>query len=333
MAFGVGVALQWKARLLFPWAIVALAQIPAAFLWSALFNSFRLYGEKKALERSLELHLSPARARQLRQRPDLLKPGAELGEVSILFSDIANFSNISGRMHAGDLFKMLNRYFEVSLGCVHETEGTVVKLIGDAIYAIWNAPFAQEDHRLRACRTALLIQERLLEFEVTYQGLPLQTRIGLHAGEVFVGNVGSTKRFDYTAIGDNVNIASRLEGLNKYLGTSILATRDVQRAAEAELTSRLVGHFRFKGISRLVEVHELIGRRKEEATQPWKQAFASALFQFQRKQFERARADFLQTLELRPGDGPSLFYLDRIAEFTVVAPPADWSGEIELKEK
>jgi adenylate cyclase len=330
----VSVAFCWLTRWWYAWLIVVAAQLPAAYLWSVVYNSLRTYVEKRLLEQSLALHLSPARVKQIQKQPELLKPGADKQEISILFTDIANFSRVTARMEPEDLFRLLNNYFETTLACIHATDGTVVKLIGDGIFAIWNAPFIQPDQQERAVRAALMLRERLVRFDAAQHSLPLRTRAGLHTGSAFVGNVGSTTRFDYTAIGEAVNLASRLENLNKHLGTDLLATRDIQKIVEESVASRMVGHFRFKGIDRVVEVQELIGPAEQaEPSRPWREAFADALFHFQRRAFGEAETRFRRTLELRPADGPCLFYLERITEFRAHPPPEDWAGEIDLKEK
>lgn len=327
-------ALAARFNIWFPWLIIAGLQVPVALGWSYFLHSMRAYVEGKVLQSSLELYLSPAQVRQILKTPALLKPGAEQKTVSILFSDIAGFSKISERMDPDDLVKLLNQYYETAISCVHQTGGTVMNLIGDAIFAIWNAPQEQEDHQTRACRAALLLNEALVRFESDSRSLPLHTRVGLHTGVVCVGNIGSSKRFDYTAIGESVNMASRLEGLNKQLGTNILATREIQKTAGDRLVSRLVGHFKFKGFDQVVEVHELVGTQEiEEATRVWRQSFAAALSRFQRKAFDEAEAGFRKTLELRPADGPSQFYLERLHYLKNHPLPADWFGEVDLREK
>ena len=335
VVYGLNYFAVVKLHFWFPWLIVVAAQIPAALTWSILLNSVKLYLEKRTLEESLKLHLSPTRAKQLLKEPDLLKPGAEKQEVTIIFTDIANFSKITGRMNPGDLFQLLNDYFEAALGCIHKTDGTVIKLIGDAIFALWNAPFEQKDHQVRACRAALLLRDSLVKFDMQNQSLPLATRIGLHTSEAYIGNVGSTTRFDYTAIGDGINLASRLEGLNKFVGTDVLATRDTQRVVQNDITSRLVGHFRFKGFDRVVEVHELVDfKEKETESAQWRETFERALFHFQRQAFDEAEAGFNKTIEQRGDtDGPSRFYLEKIRQLRVDPPPPDWAGEVNVTEK
>lgn len=253
----------------------------------------------------------------------------------MLFTDIENFSHISENMLPDDLINLLNQYFETALQCIHETNGTVMDLVGDAIFAIWNAPVEQRDHRERAFEAALKLQAQLAEFNAAQKGFPLRTRVGLHTGIVCVGNIGSEQRFDYAAVGKNTNLASRLEGLNKHLGTRVLATRDIQHVMEGKLTSRPVGNIRVKGFQRAIEIHELVGAREmAEATRPWRDKFAEALARFRRREFDAAEQAFRETIQLRQeGDGPSLFYLNQIAELRLHPPPPGWIGEVEMKEK
>ena len=152
---------------------------------------------------------------------------------------------------------------------------------------------------------------------------------------VCVGNIGSEWRFDYAAVGENTNLASRIEGLNKHLGTSVLATRDIQRTVEDQLTSRLIGHIQVKGFARPVEIHELLGPREiAETSRPWREKFAEALLFFRKRQFDEAESAFRQTIGLRKeGDGPSLFYLNAINELRLHPPLGDWIGEVVMKEK
>jgi adenylate cyclase len=340
-------ALAWYQLTWFAW-LIPILEVALALFCAIVLNSLKLYVEKRLLEESLVAHLSPKLVKRLLQDPALRQVGGSQQQVSIIFSDIASFSRISESMSSDDLVRLMNKYFDATLQCIHETDGTVVKLIGDAIFAIWNAPVEQKDHRERACRTALLLREKVVEFNAAHLNLPLRTRVGLHAGDACVGNIGSSNRFDYTALGDNINLTSRLEGLNKFLGTSVLVTREVQRAVEDSLVWRLVGHFQFKGLGRLVEVFELVGPLEQmEPTRAWRDQFALALQEFRQRRFDSAAQHFQRTIELRrqvepeirvgtvmvTADGPSRFYLDAIDQMRVTPPPRDWLGEIELNEK
>jgi adenylate cyclase len=163
-----------------------------------------------------------------------------------------------------------------------------------------------------------------------------------------VGNIGGEHRFDYAAVGENTNLASRLEGLNRHFGTDVLATREIQRVVENELTSRLMGHIQVKGFARAIEVHELLGpKAMAEASRPWREKFAVALQHFRNRRFDPAKEAFEETIRLRRqiessprnggetplDDGPSVFYLKQIAELRLNPPPPEWVGEVAMKEK
>lgn len=321
-------------RVWFPWVIIVVVQLPLALIWSLLFNTLRLYFENRLLGVTLGQHLSPSRVKQLLKTRDVLHPGAEKTELSIMFTDIADFSVISEQMDSDELAQLMNEYFEAAIACVHETDGFLVKLIGDALFVIWNAPIAQLDHRERAARTAMLLQQRLVAFGATGKQRALRTRIGLHTGVANVGNFGSATRFDYTAIGENINLASRMEGLNKFLGTGVLATGETAAPLDGLVDMRMLGHFRLKGFQRAVAVHEILGPAENaEATRPWREAFAQGLRHFQLKEMDRAREAFMRTLELRPDDGPSLFYIGMMEELVPELIAENWHGEVDIKEK
>jgi adenylate cyclase len=352
----------------FAWLILPL-QVGVAGGWSVLFNSIRLYFEKmlaeaeartekaekeraqaegkrleaeqKLLEQERTLlrdtlvkQLSPGRVDQIIKNPELLKPGTRRQVISIMFSDIEAYSKLSENLNPDELAEQLNEYYELTLGCVHETEGTVVKLIGDAIFAIWNAPFPQADHPRRACLGALLLHRRLGTRDERRAGPVLRTRVGLNLGEASVGNIGSTQRFDYTAVGDSVNIASRLEGMNKMVGTSVLATTAVREAVGDQIVFRPVGLFRFKGVTQFQRVYEVVGTPEEaDGSQAWRAAFEAAWELFAGQQWAAAGTGFRRVLELKPEDGPALYYLDRIAELRANPPAPEWRGQIILHEK
>ena len=328
----------------FPWLIIVAAQAPMAIGWAYMVDSIRSYVEKRLLERSLELYLSPRQVKEILKEPDLLKPGAQTKTVSILFSDIANFSKASEILPPNDLVKTLNDYYEVAIEAIHQTGGTVMNLIGDAIFAIWNAPQEQPDHQRLACEAAVLLNSKVVQFNAGQEFITLRTRIGLHTGIACVGNIGSTTHFDYAAIGESVNMASRLEGLNKKLLTNVLATREIQSSLNGALVSRFVGNFRFKGLDQINQVHEILGPADMAAeSAAWRKAFEEALKCWKARQFRKAEEYFRHTLELRPKseyaaddaptDGPSDFYLKLIPEFIKNPPVAEWLGEVDLREK
>jgi adenylate cyclase len=316
----------------FPWLIVVAVQIPVAIVWSVTYNSLRLYVEKRLVEQTWALYVSPKLVKKFGANPKLMKPGAEKQLLTILFTDIADFTAISEGMDSDELARLMNVYFQRAVqDCIHATDGTVVKYIGDAIFAFWNAPDPQADHAYRACEAALRFGALSAQ---QINGRELTTRLGLHTGVANVGNFGSDKRFDYTAIGENINLASRMEGLNKYLGTRVLLTGETQKEIATRLVTRFLGMFRLKGFEKAVAVYELTGFLESEAqSRPLRECFAAALDKFARKDLAGAEAAFRRVLEINHADGPTDFYLEQIWELRGADLPPEWNAEITLKDK
>jgi len=320
-----------KGLVWFPW-LIAVMQVGLALFWSVLFNSVQLYVEKRLYEQTLRLYLPPALVKKFAKSRELLKPGARKQVLTLFFSDIANFTTMSEGMDSDELAATMNQYFSSAVGkCIHKTEGAVAKYIGDAIFAFWNAPDAQVDHAARACEAALLLRAQAGE---RFNGRLLPTRIGLHTGVANVGNFGSEERVDYTALGESVNLASRLEGLNKHLGTFCIISNETRKAIGDSLVTRGLGKFQLKGFEGLVEVHELMSWPDEaEGTRPWREAFAEALNNYEERNLEFAQIGFRRVLQLKPDDGPSKFYLERIEELSSQELPDNWVTHTILKEK
>jgi adenylate cyclase len=324
-------ALFRRSLIWFPWLIV-IGQIGVAFLWSVTFNSIQLYVQKRLFEYTLGLYLTPKLVKKFSRDPKFLKPGAEEQTISILFTDIADFTTLSQSMTSDALAKLMNEYFELAVSrCIHKTDGTVVKYIGDAVFAFWNAPDPQTDHEYRACEAALRLRDLSKE---PIQGRLLPTRLGIHTGPAHIGNFGSAKRVDYTALGESVNLASRLEGLNKYLSTDCLISAETKKGLGDRLLTRCLGEFQLKGFESAVEVHEIVGWPDEaKATLAWREAFAQALENYQQRNLEFAAIGFRRALELKPEDGPSKFYLARIEELSAQDLPGEWATHTILREK
>jgi adenylate cyclase len=314
-----------------PWLILVV-QIGIALSWSVLFNSVQLYVQKRLYEQTLRIYLPPNLVRKFAGSRELLRPGAAKHTLTLFFSDIADFTAISEGMDPDDLAQMMNDYFERAIPqCIHRTEGTVAKYIGDAIFAFWNAPDAQTGHATLACEAALRLRE---ETRKPINGRILHTRIGLHTGVANVGNFGSLERVDYTALGQSVNLASRLEGLNKHLGTDCLISEATKLSAGEAWLTRDLGSFQLKGFEGQVRVYELIDRADAAAvTRAWREAFAEALRNFEQRNLEFAAAGFRRVLEFRPEDGPSKFYLNRIEELSKATLPEAWATHTIFKEK
>jgi adenylate cyclase len=314
-----------------PWLIVVVL-IGVALLWSVLFNSIQLYVQHRLFEFTLGLYLSPKLVAKFSSSPAMLKPGAEKQRLTFLFSDIADFTSISEKMDGDELAAMMNEYFQPAVAnCIHKTEGTVVKYIGDAIFAFWNAPEPQPDHAARACQAALLFRDQSKQ---AVRGRLLKTRIGLHTGVANVGNFGSEDRVDYTAIGESVNLASRMESLNKRLGTDCLLSGETRKEVGELFVTRRIGQFQLKGFEGLVDVYELVGLPEQaEATRAWREAFEQALDNFEQRDLFLSEMGFRRVLEMKPDDGPARFYLTRITEMATEKLPDSWATHTIVKEK
>lgn len=212
-------------------------------------GSFGCFVPKALVERMIRMRIVP-------------KLGGERKELTLFFSDIQDFTTISEGMPAEDLTRIVSDYFETLGAELHELGGTIDKYIGDAIMAFWNAPEPVPDHAERACLAALKcrLKTETISNTLAERSLPpLHTRIGLHTGEAIVGNVGSSDRMDYTAMGAAVNLASRLEGLNKHYGTGILVSGPTREQVGSDFVFRMVGRVLPKGALKPVSIYELRG--------------------------------------------------------------------------
>jgi adenylate cyclase len=321
-----------RKSVIFPWLILEV-QILVAWLCSVAVNSVRLYVENRLFVQSLEMYLSPKLVKKFATDKErkLLKPGANNEKLTILFSDIEKFTSITEGMDPDELCQMMNEYFQGAVGgCIHHTDGTVVKYIGDAIFAFWNAPDPQSDHAVRACEAALRFRE---QSKIPVRNRKLVTRIGLHTGVAKVGNFGSDTRVDYTALGENINLASRMEGLNKFLGTDVLITGDVKKEIGDRFITRYLGRFQLKGFEKSVDVYELVALRDSGSAPAWHREFEEGLRHFQQRDFGAASMSFDRVLQSASEETTTKFYLKHLKEVVDNPPPENWSGEVELKEK
>ncbi len=238
-----------------------LAAASLSFM-AGIVLSYVAEGRTKAfLKRSFSQYLSPEVIEELSRNPGLLKLGGEQRTISVFFSDIEGFTTLSESLSPERLAQFMNRYLSILSECILAEGGTLDKYVGDAVVAFWNAPLSQEDHAVRALRSALrchaALDAAVPEFEAL--GFPLpRTRIGIHTGMAIVGNMGSQWRFNYTALGDVVNTASRLEEANKIVGTRLLVSSDTVALARrsSEFSFRRLGEVLLQGKSRPVEVWE-----------------------------------------------------------------------------
>jgi len=253
--------------------------------------------------------------------------GGELTEMSIMFTDIKDFTTFSEQLAPNELARALGRYLELMARIIQqETGGTIDKFIGDAIMTFWNAPEPLADHARSACLAALRCREagRSLSQLPDWHPLPsFETRFGLHKDKALVGHFGAPDRMNYTAIGDAINLASRLEGLNKQYGTTIIVSDPIFEEARAHFDFRLLDWVAVKGKAGAIKIYELLGEKNTEAaSRNMVVAYESAFDAYVTRDFEKAIA----ILKQNNSDPPSAILLDRCRLFQKTPPPADWQG-------
>jgi adenylate cyclase len=253
--------------------------------------------------------------------------GGEPMEISIMFNDIKGFTTLSEELDPNFLAELLGIYLDALSRIIQaETRGTIDKYIGDAIMTIWNAPEPVPDHPCMACLAALRCRDeaRALAQKPEWRGLPpFETHFGLHCASALVGHFGARDRMNYTAIGDAVNLASRLEGLNKQYGTSIVASQSIFARSREAFDFRLLDIVSVKGKSDAITIYELLGPKGSaeecrEMVSRYEKAFAAYLA----RDFKGA----LDRLQRQNGDPPSALLIERCVAFLESPPPPDWAG-------
>lgn len=260
------------------------------------------------------------------------EPGGSRREITVLFADLAGFTALTERL--GDAaVPVVGRFLDMASRAIAAEAGTVDKYIGDAVMAFWGAPVADDAHAARACRAALAIRAGFLALQRAdplFRDLGL--RIGIESGPAIVGNVGSTRRLNYTALGDVVNLASRLEGVNKVYGTTILLGPGARISAGATILAREVDRVAVYGRAEGVAIHELLGLH--DAREPaWLSTYSEALAMYRKGAFARALAAFDQVLAQCPADGPARLLAARAGALLAHPPEAGWSAITQLGMK
>jgi len=315
-----------------PVAVQATAALLA--LVSGVVFNFATEGRKKRyIKRAFSQYLHPTVIDQLVANPERLRLGGEKRELSIFFSDLAGFTTMSERLDPERLTLLLNEYLTAMTDIILEAGGTIDKYEGDAIIAFWNAPLSQSDHAARAVRTALRCQARLAELRPEFKarfGCDLFVRIGINTGPVVVGNLGSSQRFDYSILGDNANVAARLEGVNKEFGTGILISEACRRQLPAGVKAREIARVGVVGRKEPITVFEpLAAESAPDFEAALIDRFAAALALYCQGDFAAARSAFQ---DLAADDGVAARYAARCREM-LANPPLAWDGVWRMGSK
>jgi adenylate cyclase len=289
--------------------------------------------ERAQIQRAFKHYVSAEVLGELMKNPDNLGLGGREVEATVLFTDIAGFSKISEKISPQDLTKMLNQCFELLATVIMKENGMVNKFMGDAIMAIWGVPLDNPQHAIQACRASLAMHRAMITMD------PVKCRIGINTGKMIAGNMGSHERFEYTVIGDAVNLASRLEGVNKLYGTSILISEMTEERVRGQFLLRELDNLRVVGKATPVRIFELLDRienRNSPQNQRWSEivrSFLPALDKYRNREWECSAQLFERHLQLFPEDQVGRIYLNRCHGFIATPPPEDWDGVYQMETK
>jgi adenylate cyclase len=292
--------------------------------------------ESRYIRSAFSKYLSPAMVQRLVDNPESLVLGGENRELTLLFCDIRSFTTISESMEATQLTVFLNNFLTPMTNVLMENGATIDKYMGDAIMAFWNAPIDVPDHRRKACESVLLMLEELKKLNATLEK-PMKIGVGLNSGVCCVGNLGSRQRFDYSAIGDSVNVGSRIEGLTKQYGLSNLLSQSTAEGVEGFALLE-VDRVMVVGRAEATSIYTLLGdpkRAKEESFLELKHLHNRFLDNYRTMQFPEAASDLerLRAMAVPELDKVYAEYQARLDHFAVEPPPLDWDGAYRAEHK
>ena len=268
------------------------------------------------------------------QEPEL---GGHDRVITAFFSDIQGFSSFSEVMESSQLSELMNEYLTAATDILQAESGTLDKYIGDAVMAIWGAPLHQDDQALRACRAGLEMLTSLKKLRTKWiaEGKdPFDMRVGINTGNMVVGVMGSQVRYDYTCIGDGVNLSARLEGTNKIYGSHIIISHSTREKIKNELFNRELDWIRVKGKREPVGIYEITA--KEDVTSEWEgmcKSYGEGLALYRATRFADAHEAFAKALGFVPEDKPSKVLMERAQKFLDKPPAKDWDGVFVMETK
>jgi len=310
----------------------------------AVFISLTVYKyvteerEKKKIRSAFSFYVAPSVVNEMLKNPEKLKLGGDKMELTVLFSDIRGFTSISEKMNPEDLVTLLNEYLTEMTNVVFKNDGTLDKYMGDAVMAIYGAPLYYEDHAVKACDSALEMVKKLEELNkkwVSEGKNRLDIGIGINTGPMMVGNMGSVQRFDYTVMGDSVNLGSRLEGANKNYGTNILISEYTYEKVKERFVCMEIDSVKVKGKALPVKIYTILGRNGEVPEQKLlaKEAFEKGLEFYKSQKWDEAISMFSLAIERDPDLMVAKIYIERSKDLKEYPPGPDWDGVYVMKTK
>ncbi|HET9491552.1 MAG TPA: adenylate/guanylate cyclase domain-containing protein, partial [Methylomirabilota bacterium] len=347
VAFAAGLFALYvlAARALFVHAHVWLNMVYPLLTLSGTYTALTAYyyvteqRQRKQVKDTFRQYVAPLVVEEMLKDPGRLKLGGEEKVLTVLFCDLEGFTSHSERYSPPEMAEMLGEYYNRITEQVFIHRGTLKEYVGDELMAIFGAPLEQPDHAVRACAAALAMREQRLALAAEWAtvGRPrLRARTGINSGPMLVGNLGSRYRFAYGVLGDQVNLGSRLEGLNKAYRTDILIGENTARLVEGEFLLREVDMVRVIGRSQSVRIYELLAKHGVPVALEQEKAlrsYAAGLEAYRQQVWDEALALFTQALTLWPADGPSRTMAERCEHYQKTPPPEQWDGVFEQEFK
>jgi adenylate cyclase len=319
--------------------IPGLLVVLFSFVGHNLYHYVLTQHERRMIQGAFSHYVPEKVVSQILENPDSLQLGGEERVVSVMFSDVAGFTSISEKLTPAELVKLLNEYLTEMTEIVLAHDGIIDKYEGDAIMAEFGVPVHYDNHAFLACNAALQMQKKLryLRKKWEQENKPmLKARIGINTGEVIVGNMGSRNVFDYTVMGDHVNLGSRLEGANKFYGTYIMISEYTHEHVKDDFFTRELDLIRVKGKEQPIKVFELIASKRDKLDEKFAKMlveYSKGLEHYKQKEWDDAIGCFETCLNLRPNDTPSSEYRSRCIEYKFNSPGPDWDGVTVMTEK
>ena len=327
------VMFSWKGWWM-PTVIPLLAQLPVGLFGALVVRYREVQQERRNVQTALEHYVPFSVAQRLTKSIEEIKSNSQLVEGICLSTDAEHYTTLAESLELQKLRTVMNHYFEAVFEPVRRRGGIVSDVKGDSVLAIWAAPVLRSELRHQVCEAALEIRAAVTAFNDRHPDSPLPTRVGVHGGQMLLGNVGAMDHYEYRPLGDIVNTTSRIEGLNKYFDTHILMSGQVLEET-TEFLSRELGSFQLAGKSKPVTIHELICREHEIDSDKLKaiQTFSFALDGFRTQRWDEAISGFETYVKAYGDDGPCRFYLDLCKRYQLNPPAADWEGVVTMTKK
>jgi len=338
--YSVGAIWLFRAfRRQIPIIAPAFATVIINYISAVTYNFLAERKQKAMIRGAFAQYVPPAVVNELIRNPDMLTLGGEERVMSVIFSDVAGFTTISESLSPTELVELLNEYLSAMTDIILRYDGIIDKYEGDAIMAEFGAPLPDEEHALKACLASIDMQAKLAELREKFraEGRPeLRARVGINSGPMVIGNMGSSRIFDYTVMGDNVNLSSRLEGANKVYGTYIMCSDATKKMVEHAIITRELDLLRVKGKTEGVRVHEVLARKDDglpDRKMKVLDLYHRGLAAYKERRWDDGIELFTEALALDPEDSPSKVYIERCREFRTNPPPPDWDGIFTMRTK